>query len=671
MLIKRNVSMAAALSTLTSIASLVSPVAVPIAAALAPAMDIPLNIASSPINAASPAGMPSSMDATDVTSKSLPIAATLLPPMDILSNVASSPMGATSPTDLSSLMDAADTTSKSKPKRPCVYCGKFQTKLRRHLVLIHSSEVAVSNAMKQVSKRDKDNAFNSIKKNGILEENKKVIKSGTGALLCERNQEKLSNEQMVMCGHCKGFYAKAYFFGHRQTCSEAEASSTVRVSVPMLLVEKYNENDSFVKEVVARFTQDVVGKLCQTNDTIILFGRRQYQKLHRKNSKEAEVRKSTMRDMRRVGTLYIAFCDEGLIQNISGLICEDLVNRKYFSLLESAIKKTTVSEDELELKAGLKLCLGYVIKRLAKVLKAQYLIDDKDIMAQSVDNFLTVLEIQWPYVFGDAESKVVIKRQEKLRKPAHLAPEEELVKLREHTQLVLEGYTKKKTEYNFWNATEYTKLRNYTCSRLTLFNARRGGEPARLLRKEWTDAMNNAWIDSNAVQAIDDPIERSLLGKLKVAYLAGKGSRQLVPLLIPNDCLAALELLNNPEVREQAGVNSKNLFVFPSLQLSLDHTNGWLCTKYVCENAGISCGITATQLRHRASTYYASLEVSQEERVLFYSHMGHSETTNMNIYQCPPAVHEITKIGRLLDNLDSHKGSEISRDLFSFLQYSR
>ena len=314
MSIKRNVPKAAASPTQTDIPSLVSSVAVSMATASAPPMDtdISLNVALSSMDAASPADILSSMDATDVTLKSRPIAAASLPPMDILSNVASSPMDATSPMDLLSSMDAADTTSKSKPKRPCVYCGKFQTKLRRHLVLIHNGEVAVSNAIKQVSKRDKDNAFNSIKKSGILEENKKVIKSGMEAFLCELNQA-----------------------------------------------------------------------------------------------------------------------------------------RKYFSLLERAIKKTTLSEEEQELKAGLKLYLGYVIKRLAKVLKAQYLIDDKDIMPQTVDNFLKVFEIQWPYVFGDAESKVKINRQEKLRKPAHLVPKKELVKLQEHTQLVLEEYTKKMMEYNF------------------------------------------------------------------------------------------------------------------------------------------------------------------------------------------------------------------------------
>ena len=47
-------------------------------------------------------------------------------------------------------------------------------------------------------------------------------------------------------------------------------------------------------------------------------------------------------------------------------------------------------------------------------------------------------------------------------------------------------------EYNFWTAKEYVDLRDSTISsRLTLFNARRGGEQTRLLLSEWEDAVNN------------------------------------------------------------------------------------------------------------------------------------------------------------------------------------
>lgn len=37
-----------------------------------------------------------------------------------------------------------------------------------------------------------------------------------------------------------------------------------------------------------------------------------------------------------------------------------------------------------------------------------------------------------------------------------------------------------KDDFLLWTMSEYVELRDIACARLTLFNARRGGEPARL-----------------------------------------------------------------------------------------------------------------------------------------------------------------------------------------------
>ena len=41
----------------------------------------------------------------------------------------------------------------------------------------------------------------------------------------------------------------------------------------------------------------------------------------------------------------------------------------------------------------------------------------------------------------------------------------------------------------------FTLLHDLAVCRLTLFNFRRGGEPARLKMSDWFDARNDLWID--------------------------------------------------------------------------------------------------------------------------------------------------------------------------------
>ena len=56
-------------------------------------------------------------------------------------------------------------------------------------------------------------------------------------------------------------------------------------------------------------------------------------------------------------------------------------------------------------------------------------------------------------------------------------------------------------------------------------------------------------------------LEGYLKGQYRLAYLHGKG-RQLVPVLIPLDCIAAIDLLVDQRVEN--GVPADNPFVFAS-----------------------------------------------------------------------------------------------------------
>ena len=65
--------------------------------------------------------------------------------------------------------------------------------------------------------------------------------------------------------------------------------------------------------------------------------------------------------------------------------------------------------------------------------------------------------------------------------------------------------------------------------------------------------------------------------------------------------------------------------------------------------------INATNNRHRVSTIYAALNLSKHERKLFYTHMGHSEDMNKDVYQTPLAIMGITKLGKQLMQINNGK----------------
>ena len=111
------------------------------------------------------------------------------------------------------------------------------------------------------------------------------------------------------------------------------------------------------------------------------------------------------------------------------------------------------------------------------------------------------------------------------------------------------------------------------------------------------------------------------MGKFLLTYQKGKGAK-IVPVLIPNDIMPAIRKM--VEIRDEAGV---------ALQ----------------ENP---YRITATKMRHHASTLYALLDIPEQERQSFYRHMGHSREINQHVYQCHLGVQELTKVGRFLNTID-------------------
>jgi len=125
-----------------------------------------------------------------------------------------------------------------------------------------------------------------------------------------------------------------------------------------------------------------------------------------------------------------------------------------------------------------------------------------------------------------------------------------------------------------WSSSAYSELGNLVLSRVTLFNARRRGEPARLTLSEWQVAASDQWLNSASVSSGTE-VEQQLFRELKITYQADKGNNHLVLVLFPSDTVQAMEKLMDQTVREFAGIHPDNAYAFPNLKHSKDHVSGW------------------------------------------------------------------------------------------------
>nr|XP_047134212.1 uncharacterized protein LOC124812135 [Hydra vulgaris] len=549
-------------------------------------------------------------------------------------------------------------SDNKRPSRLCIFCGQMKQKLSRHLKNKHGKEPLVVEAVNQpklVSKK----LFAKIRREGILIYNKS--QSSTDNPIYQREKSGTKYKNLMRCSACNSFISKRFFTRHAQKCSLStiNAVEPIPVSTESLDIPKSLDLDpGFVRNVLGKIRNDEIGKLCCTDENIVYIGSKLYWKLHKKEDKAAEVFRSVRGDMRRLANCYNIFKQlDGIHALYSNSL--DMFNRSNFEQLSEAIELYTKRED-LSLKAGLKQNLYYLIKKSATLVQYSFYSRKKDDEAAEISKFIQSFKGWQDYLFGDATYHLNKKRQINLRKPSRLPQEDDLLIVKNH---VIELMSSICSKFHFDDESSYKKLRNAACARITLLNGRRGGEPARILLADWLQGENDEWIDKQRLKKLDS-LDRILVKSMKVIYMTGEGNNHLVPVIIPGDTILAMKKLSNESFRKVGRVLASNKFIFASSKGSENHVSGWHVVNKICSKLVLKSpkDIIATKNRHRISTLFASLDVEEKDKELFYSHMGHSEKMNQDFYQAPLALLELTRVGKQLMKIDAGQ-SDVIQDL--------
>lgn len=495
-------------------------------------------------------------------------------------------------------------------------------------------------AIRGMSQKERVKAIDTLRKEGIYKKNKELIAKGTESsdLIPERRSEGLK----VFCSHCKGTFNKSYFHRHKKTCSSPGKPH----GKPVKYMKENQPPDSKFYGILENMERDRYFDIIQSDAEIKLVGKHIFDCV--KPAKERDAIMKSRTAMRRLARLVE--CTENVSRGL------ELFHVKNFYSLEEALREvckvdssstTNASPSSVgTIKSGLKVALGALLRKAAKVLVADCLIRNDKEEAREIEEFTKVLDMNYAKIFSQAEYNLKEKRQRENRKPGGLPDEKNLQTLR--TYLIEE--TKKTVECvesqsGSITASQFVHLRKLALTRVTLVNGRRGSEVARMLLQDFKD--KDSWISKKDLT----PSEEELVKKYGLAFIMGKGNT-LVPVLIPRDAIKPLEILADPKIREQAGVNADNSFLFSYTQESDFNSIGFNEIRDVCKSIGLPV-ITATSVRHRASTIFWRLDGIEASTVDAYmGHMGHHKDISKNIYAVPPALNTLKQVAPLIDQMD-------------------
>ena len=158
-----------------------------------------------------------------------------------------------------------------KPQRPCPFCDKVigGGKLKRHITRKHKQVPEVKAALLLSPTKQKE-MFTKWRSDGIYQRNIVAIKDRRDDLLRERRKTSSEKDELRMCTKCKKFISKKGYHKHRHACD-----ITADPLRPCLLADVTIEDD-FSEEILTKFRDGEVGRLCRTDPLIIKVGQRHF-----------------------------------------------------------------------------------------------------------------------------------------------------------------------------------------------------------------------------------------------------------------------------------------------------------------------------------------------------------------------------------------------------------
>lgn len=493
-----------------------------------------------------------------------------------------------------------------------------------------------------MSSTEQQHAIDLFRKEAMKNHNIKCIETGNEDFLRERSKEDC-NERPVMCSGCNGFFQKAYKARHQLLCP-ANTNSLMLPMVSLQSIDKYDSISDGFKSLLNTLRLDDIADIVKTDDVILMIGNRFYNSLKRKQDKRTEYTKYVRSRIRLTARIYKAFKTRydrqtGVILDCKENNSADIFRRETITILAEAINEICDKENSdsdvsvTEQKSGLKISILNLLKANAQYLMGYFLMKNQDQKKEKVADFLQILKLLENEIFGDAFYDINY-RQNVNRKKAKSLPNNDDVKM------LLEECVKVMESADVFDvlSSQYINVRSATATYLIMFNARRGGEPVRLLIRQWEEALNGDWTDQVPVDGND----------ILVTFQTGKGIDHLVPVMFPIETHKAMRYLVNTDARENVNIHSTNKYIFASVNQSCNHASGWHCVNEMLVKISRKGSLNATKNRHRVASLLSKMLLSEKEKELIFKHFGHSKNVNEDIYQAAAGTLQLQSTGQKL-----------------------
>ena len=388
------------------------------------------------------------------------------------------------------LFKATERRTSGHKRHHCMYCGKDDYKLPRHLENNHKSEDLVKKvlALPKGSKERRD-GWNKIASEGDFKINVRNMKENRGIIVVARNKSKASVEEFVPCTFCHKFFHERTLFRHSNACSfklaeDAERPQHLKSSRTMLSIHLNDDNYKEIRSLLAKMKKCDLHIIIRNDQSLLLYGTVQLQK------KEKERYSDVRYSLRCLANLLKQYRTYPGNESASA---KDLVSSMNYENVLKATKQLSGYKGPRDIEKPLFFMkCGYCLLNLSQYLKCAALkLMDKD-RVEDLRNFTELYGTDWLIYANNARAT---HEMQKANKPQQLPLESDVKKFRDALIRNIETLMEKIQNSKQPKAKHLRSLADNILARLLTFNARRGCECSKLSLQNWiavevyTDAL--------------------------------------------------------------------------------------------------------------------------------------------------------------------------------------
>jgi hypothetical protein len=375
----------------------------------------------------------------------------------------------------------------------CLFCGKLQLRIARHIQVVHKTEKRVEEIIVKTGK-EKKMELDKLRLQGDYAHNLKVLEGKASVFIVGRRPSQststkvLNIDEYLPCVYCKGFYLNKELWRHQKGCrfntdlpsgkkTLVQQNSTIMLQ--STLERKIKVNEDFANNILPSLISDNISRVIKNDNLILRLGESLYMK-HGVCQK-----KYITQELILLGRITLVLRE--ICGNRNGYLEDFLKPINFDNIIQAAQQLAGIKKDNTLQTPSIGLKCGPLLKKCSIILKGDGLRTSNEKKEKDAERLQKLIEEEWKHKITSLALKSIkqIKRNTQVLLPTM----PDLIKLKNHLEDEIK-MSKLSLDQEPNDVKSFQRLSSAILCRLIMFNRRRSGEASKILVKDFVERPN-------------------------------------------------------------------------------------------------------------------------------------------------------------------------------------